>query len=319
MKMKKITLILLCVVITATSFVTTAFADWYDDVKSGCTWVEIEGDEFVIDTFCGVEARYNESDYRYQCNELIMRFYKEAYGLDVLAYMNTGLIMLTEGYGFVEAETPKKGDIIYVTAEMRNSGSDHWAIVKDYKNGYITMFEQNVWWEGKGALNRQIKWPTDSYYLLTPVSLGNAPDPVLRGVEKETTATTKPTTTKTTTVKPTTTTTTRTTTAKPTTTTTTTTTTATTVTTTFTTTTTVPTTVSTTIPFETTYLSLTETEAYPVFAETEETTVTTMTENQVDSETDSDSVFTIPVAVICGILAVLIAVMVIILIKTKRK
>lgn len=310
MKMKKIALILLCVVITATSFVTTAFADWYDDVKSGCTWVEIKGDEFVIDTFCGVEARYNESDYRYQCNELIMRFYKEAYGLDVLAYMNTGLVMLTEGYGFVEAETPKKGDIIYVTAEMRNSGSDHWAIVKDYKNGYITMFEQNVWWEGKGALNRQIKWPTDSYYLLTPVSLGNAPDPVLRGLEKETTATT--TTTRTTTVKPTTTTTT-------TTTATTTTTTATTVTTTVTTTATVPTMVSTTIPLETTYLSVTETEAYPVFAETEETTVTTMTENQIDSETESDSDFTVPVAVICGILAVLIAVIVIILIKTKRK
>lgn len=142
-----------------------------------------------------------------------MRFYKEAYGLDVMAYMNTGLIMLTEGYAFVDAQTPKKGDVIYVTAAMRGSGTDHWAIVKDYSNGYITMFEQNVVWDGKAALNRQIKYPSDSYYLLTPVSLGAAPDPVLRGAEEETTArptatkstTTKPTTTKPTTTKPTTT------------------------------------------------------------------------------------------------------------------
>lgn len=190
--MKKTVTVVACVLLIATNFVTGVFADWYDDVKSGCAWVEIEGDEFVVDTFCGVEARYNESDYYYQCNELIMRFYKEAYNLDVLAYMNTGLIMLTEGYEFVEAQTPKKGDIIYVTADMRDSDADHWAIVKDYSNGYITMFEQNVTWQGKAALNRQIKYPSDSYYLLTPRSTGSAPDPVLRGVENETA---KPTTT----------------------------------------------------------------------------------------------------------------------------
>ena len=304
MKTRKLTLILLCVIITATSFFTTAFADWYDDVKSGCTWVEIEGDEFVIDTFCGVEARYNESDYYYQCNELIMRFYREAYGLDVMAYMNTGLIMLTDGYGFVEAEVPQKGDIIYVTAGMRNSGSDHWAIVKDYSNGYITMFEQNVLWEGKGALNRQIKWPSESYYLLTPVSLGSAPAPVLRGVEEEATTTTKPTTTaKPTTTKPTTT-------AAPTTVTTTVATTAVSA--------TVPTTVTTTMLIsdaETAYLSLTETEEYPVYSETEISTETVPAENESDS--GSDAVFALPVAVICGVLAVLVTATIIIIKKKK--
>lgn len=185
MKEKKIIVFILCIVVALSGFAPYAFADWYDDVKSGCTWVEIKGDNFVADTFCSVEARYNENDYYYQCNELIMRFYREAYGLDVMAYSNTGLIMLTEGYEFVETQTPKKGDIIYVSAQMRNSSSDHWAIVKDYGNGYITMFEQNVIWEGKAAVNRQIKFPSDSYYLLTPVSLGSMPEPKLKGTESE--------------------------------------------------------------------------------------------------------------------------------------
>lgn len=313
MRFRKLVSVLFCIIIAVSGLVTTAYADWYDDVKSGCTWVEIEGDEFVVDTFCGVEARYNESDYYYQCNELIMRFYREAYGLEVMAYMNTGLIMLTEGYGFVEAEAPKKGDIIYVTAAMRDSGSDHWAIVKDYSNGYITMFEQNVLWEGKGAKNRQIKWPSDSYYLLTPVSLGSAPDPVLKGIEEETTVTTtkKPTTTTTTTKA--TTTTTKPTTTKPTTTATTAkpTTTETTITTTSTTTET--TALNTTVPLydaETTYYSVTQYEEYPILQQTEE-----ITESK---EENSDTAFKIPVAAVCGVLTVLIAVLAVILIKKKK-
>lgn len=196
MRLKRILCVLLLIGVLFAGNIVTSFADWYSDVKSGCTWVEIKGDEFVADTFCGVEALYSENGYYYQCNELIMRFYAEAYGLDVLAYSNTGLIMLSDGYAFVEATTPKKGDVIYVTAEMRNASSDHWAIVKDYSNGYITMFEQNVIWDGKAAVNRKIKYPSDSYYLLTPVSTGTASAPTLKGAEKEITVTeTKPITT----------------------------------------------------------------------------------------------------------------------------
>ena len=161
MGIKKISCVIICVVVLILSVIPLSFADWYDDVKSGCTWVEIKGDNFVADTFCSVDALYSENSYYYQCNELIMRFYKEAYGLDVLAYSNTGLVAMTEGYKFVEAKTPKKGDVIFVSATMRNSSSDHWAIVKDYSGGYITMFEQNVIWDGKAAVNRQIKYPSD--------------------------------------------------------------------------------------------------------------------------------------------------------------
>lgn len=212
MRIKKLSLNAVCILLIAVSFVTSAFANWYDDIRPGCTWVEIEGEDFVADTFCGVDALYNENDAYYQCNEMIMRFYREAFGLDILAYSNTGLVMLTDGYDLVETSSPKKGDIIYVTAEMRGSATDHWAIVKDYGNGYITMFEQNAVWDGKAARNRQIKYPSDSYYIFTPVSLSDYPDPVLKGEERETTAssttktettvTTKPTTTKPTTTKP---------------------------------------------------------------------------------------------------------------------
>jgi hypothetical protein len=211
MRIKKLSLTAVCVLLIAVSFVTSAFANWYDDIRPGCTWVEIEGEDFVADTFCGVDALYNENDAYYQCNEVIMRFYREAFGLDILAYSNTGPVMLTDGYDLVETSSPKKGDIIYVTAEMRGSATDHWAIVKDYGNGYITMFEQNAVWDGKAARNRQIKYPSDSYYIFTPVSLGDYPDPVLKGEERETTAssttktettvTTKPVTTKVSTTK----------------------------------------------------------------------------------------------------------------------
>lgn len=176
----------------AAAISVSSFANWYDDVGGG-TYKEIKGKGFVADTFCGVDALYNENDGYYQCNELIMRFYREAFGLEVLAYANTGLVMLTEGYAFEPTSEPKKGDVVYCTAAMRGSSSDHWAIVKDYSDGKLTLFEQNVVWEGKAGVGRRLKYPSDSYYLYTPVGLGGNADPVPRGVSQ--TVTEKPTTT----------------------------------------------------------------------------------------------------------------------------
>lgn len=176
----------------AATISVSSFANWYDDVGGG-TYKEIKGKGFVADTFCGVDALYNENDGYYQCNELIMRFYREAFGLEVLAYANTGLVMLTEGYAFEPTSEPKKGDVVYCTAAMRGSSSDHWAIVKDYYDGKLTLFEQNVVWEGKAGVGRRLKYPSDSYYLYTPVGLGGNADPVPRGVSQ--TVTEKPTTT----------------------------------------------------------------------------------------------------------------------------
>lgn len=225
MNIKKTAIAVLCAVLLFVSgIVPNAFADWYDDIDSG-TYVKIKGKNFAADTFHGVKALYNEGGPTLYCNELIIRFYKEAYGLDVSAGIS-GISMETDGYKFVTPKNPKPGDVVYVSAAMRDS-TDHWAIVK-YNNGdHLVLFEQNVKSGGSAIVERKLKYPSDSYKLYTPVSTGEKPDPVLKGssekpqttvttTEKTTVTTTERTTV--TTTKPTTTTTTKPATTRPTTT-----------------------------------------------------------------------------------------------------
>lgn len=220
MSLKETVIILTCALAILGCFVQTAAADWYDALKPNGTWVEIKGNDFVAERFYGVPALYNEDNRNYQCGELVIRFYKEAFGLDIYPYGSGGPSSETSGYMFVRTTSPKAGDIIFVSAEMRNSSTDHWAIVRDYSDGYITMFEQNARYNGQAAVGRKIKFPSDSYYIYTPVSKGDAPAPVLKNAvtgeaakpsatqtvttEKVTDAPTtqKPTTTVPTTVKP---------------------------------------------------------------------------------------------------------------------
>ena len=170
MSLKETVVKLTCVLAIFGCFMQTASADWYDDLKPNTSWVEIEGNNFVAGTFYGVPSYYNEGNSNYQCGELVIRFYKEAYGLDIRPYSEPVPTSYTEGYKFVKTSSPKPGDIIYVSKEMRGSSTDHWAIVKSYSDGYITMFEQNARYSGKAAVDRQIKYPSDSYYIFTPVS-----------------------------------------------------------------------------------------------------------------------------------------------------
>ena len=230
MNIKKTAVAMLCAVLLFVSgIVPNAFANWYDDISGG-RYVEIKGKNCAVDYFCGVPALYNEGSTIY-CNELVERFYRQAYGLDVDAG-TSGISMKTEGYKFIKPSTPKPGDVVYVSAAQRGT-YDHWAIVKSYNGTHLTLFEQNVKNGGQAVVGRQLKYPSNSYNIYTPVSKGEKPDPVLKGYNSSdtttsedksssttvttTTTTTKPTTT-TTTTKPTTTTTT----TKPTTTTTTT-------------------------------------------------------------------------------------------------
>lgn len=173
MSLKETAIKLTCVLALFFCFMQSASADWYDDIKPNSTWVEIEGENFVADTFMGVSALYNENDNsRYHCGELIIRFYKEAYGIDIYPYTNDTPTSQTDGYKFVKTKTPKKGDIIFVSKEMRGSDVDHWAIVKDYSDGYITLFEQNTIWDGKAGVERKLRCPSDSYYIYTLVKTG---------------------------------------------------------------------------------------------------------------------------------------------------
>lgn len=329
MNIKKTAIAVLCAVLLFVSgIVPNAFADWYDDISSG-TYVEIEGKSFVADTFYGVKALYNENGPTLYCNELVIRFYKEAYGLDVSAG-TSGIEMKTDGYKFVTPKNPKPGDVVYVSKAMRGT-SDHWAIVK-YNNGdHLVLFEQNVENGGKAGVERKLKYPSDSYKLYTPVSTGEKPDPVLKGssgnaqtTEKTTVTTTrKPTTT---TTKPTTTTTTKpaTTTTKPTTTKPTTTTTKPTTTkpvttskptTTRVTTTAVTSTEATTLPvtetttFAVTFLSIEITENYHSVIQQ---STTEIIEEKADSPAGK-----IAIGAICAVLVMGIAVLVVLIIRKK--
>lgn len=329
MKIKRTAIAVLCAVLLFVSgIVPNAFANWYDDISSG-TYVDIKGKNFVADTFYGVNALYNEGGPTLYCNELVIRFYKEAYGLDISAG-TSGISMNSEGYEFVTPSSPKPGDVVYVSAAMRGT-SDHWAIVKYNKGDYLVLFEQNVVNGGEAGVERKLKYPSDSYKLYTPVSTGEKPDPVLKGASdkpttqsttekttvtttvtttKPTTTTTKPTTTTTTTTKPTTTTT-KPTTTKPTTAKVTTTKPS----------TTAATTAATTSEVQTT-LSVTETETFAVTFLTVEITenyhsvIQGYTSETIEDEASSPA-GKIALGVICAVLVMGIAALVVLIIKKK--
>ena len=190
MRIKRLAIVILCVVLLFVSgVVPRAFANWYDYISGG-RYVEIKGKNCAVDYFCGVPALYNEGGTIYN-NELVIRFYRKAYGLEISAD-TSGIAMKTEGYKFITPTTPKPGDVVYVSAAQRGT-YDHWAIVKSYDGTNITLFEQNVKNGGHAIVDRQLKYPSNSYYLYTPVSTGNNPDPVLKNVDE---STTRPTTTK---------------------------------------------------------------------------------------------------------------------------
>ena len=98
MSIKETVIKLTCVLAALCCFVQTAAADWYDDIKPNSSWVEIDGDDFVAETFYGVPALYNEDNRNYQCGELVIRFYKMAYGLDIRPYSQPVPTSYTEGY-----------------------------------------------------------------------------------------------------------------------------------------------------------------------------------------------------------------------------
>lgn len=349
---------MLCAVILIVSgAVPKAFADWYDDIESG-SWVKITGQNFVADTFMGVKAYYNESGNSvYHCGEVIERFYREAFGLDVeIRSTEPRLRMNTPGYKLITPETPKAGDVVFVSSAMRGGKGDHWAIVKYYENGYLVLFEQNVIYNGSAGINRRLKYPSDSYYIFSPVKTDGdevtvvsttdnsvqSETSILESTTEKTTVTTsnptttekptttkpttteKPTTTKPTTTAPTTTeavkTTQAVTTAKPTTTQKPTTTKK--VTTTAKPTTTKPT---TTVPVATTAISTTVTaettsEWYYTYTYTSAQTETEFYLSAENAETQSEEKgnATLPLAIICGVIACGVAALVVLLIKKKR-
>ena len=143
--------------------------------------VVIRGRNFVADTFYGVPAYYNRNALiataRWQCNELVVRFYREVYGINVLGVVKP--TSLTPGYALKKTKTPKPGDIFHSPALRRGRPMDHWAIVKSYSNGYVTLIEQNHHYKNKASVNRRVAISNKAVDIYTPVGVGQA-NPTLK-------------------------------------------------------------------------------------------------------------------------------------------
>ena len=135
-------------------------------------YVEIQGEGFVADTFCGVDALYNETGRTLFCNELIERFYSAVYGVSMYTDNGSMTVASPSGYWFEVTYAPQPGDIAYASAEARERYGNHYAIVKsvDEAGGTVTLFEQNWVWDGKAGVNRTIPYDGGCYTFYTMMS-----------------------------------------------------------------------------------------------------------------------------------------------------
>jgi len=146
-------------------------------VPAGAATVKIKGRNHAVDTFCGVPAYYDQaatiSTSKWQCTEYVRRFYRDAYGLSVAALLGPPS-MLTAGYQLQLTKTPKPGDIFFSPALRRGKSTNHWAIVKSYSDGYVTLIEQNHRYNGRASVNRTMAIPNKAVDFYTPVGIERA-------------------------------------------------------------------------------------------------------------------------------------------------
>ena len=135
-------------------------------------YIEITGEGFVADTFCGVDALYNETGTTLFCNELIERFYSAVYGVDMYTDNGAMTVANPSGYWFEATYDPQPGDIAYASAEARERYGNHYAIVRsaDRAAGIVTLFEQNWVWDGKAGVSREIPYDGGCYTFYTMMS-----------------------------------------------------------------------------------------------------------------------------------------------------
>ncbi len=138
-------------------------------------WVPIEAEEgnpqshMVIDSFNGVEARYNldgNMNTRYQCDELVGRYYDQQFGIPYFpAYFDQPEIDYSP---FKLSQSPKAGDIaLWPQGRRDDRPYPHYAIIKEVKKNSIVLLEQNFTWDNKAPLKREVKFPSDRYDVWT--------------------------------------------------------------------------------------------------------------------------------------------------------
>lgn len=158
----RVVVLMLCIAALCACVQVSAYEKTLD-----CTYLKITGDGFVADTFNGVQARYNLYGKKLYCTELVERYFKEVFGLNVNCRGAGGPVVVgTDKYWFRETDTPQPGDVLFGSARARGVGYNHWAICKtvDAENGVMTLFEQNWRWNGKAGVNRVIPY-TDNCYV----------------------------------------------------------------------------------------------------------------------------------------------------------
>ena len=176
MKNKIKTLIPLFAVFLVFACVISVSASWNSDVGGGKK-VPVGSDEpFVVSSYLGVDSLYSAENSSYSSAELVTRFYKEAYGLNISTGAN-GPVMNTKGYAFKTPNPPAQGDIVYSPSTGR------WAIVKSASRSSLVLFEQDTVADGKAAVDRVAKYPSDSYAVYSPRALTGSAFPELKNAD----------------------------------------------------------------------------------------------------------------------------------------
>ena len=140
-----------------------------------CTYVDIEGQNFVADTLNGVEARYNERGKAINCSELVIRYYDEIYGIEVFTPDTMIYVKDRDDLYFELTDHPKPGDVMVGSAAARGKAYNHFALVKEWNGDTLTVFEQNWTWGGQAGINRVIEYPNPCYKIYTLKSTSGRP------------------------------------------------------------------------------------------------------------------------------------------------
>ena len=146
-----------------------------------CTYVPITSDGFVADTLNGVEARYNKFGNTIYCVELIDRYYREVYGMDIRTSGSAPVVLGNDTFYFEKTNDPKTGDIMFGSAAARSKSYNHWSLVKSTTETSITCFEQNWTWNGQAGIDRIIDYPTSYYEFYTLKSTDGSTPKVING------------------------------------------------------------------------------------------------------------------------------------------
>lgn len=172
----RLLIFVLCVLILSAGLQAAA-----RDTSLSCNYVKITENGFVADTFMGVEARYNLNGPTIYCTELIPRFYRDVYGVEIAVSSAGPRVIDDSGYSFEETADAKSGDVLFATAGARGKGYNHWAICKtvDAASGKMTLFEQNWRWNGCAGVDRVISQRGSCYRVYRLVAEDGTPVPTL--------------------------------------------------------------------------------------------------------------------------------------------